>query len=580
MDLHAYTKTIYDLFSINKKYIVPRFQREFSWTQEEVLELWKDIISNIKFNNNTFINQEYFIGSLVLVGEDKSTELLIVDGQQRLTTITIFLSAIIETFKSIERNDLAEGLYALVEGKDVANKPFFKLENENPKPFLQKAIQHYEKSDTAAETKEEKLLKEAYDFLFKRLQKSTLTKEFLEYSNYNKLVESSDQYCQLLEAIRDQILTLKTIYITVVSKDDAYTIFETLNARGMNLSTIDLVKNDIFKVLKQEHPNDDAKEKWAEIKYNLSIRDESINIDTFFRHFWLSKYEFTTEDKIYKSFKKLSSSHKISSSEFLDDLLYESNNYKKVTDPQITDWRLQEERKIYNSLLALSIFRVTQVRTLLIALLTVKNQKMLSLTHLAKCIKLIEKFHFTFSAVCSLRASGLERKYSKYARNFRNCGSTTKVQKLIVDLEEDLIDKTPDLNIFLENFNKIVFTNDETRYKKLIQYIFKTLESHLQSTDELEVSNITLEHILPQSARNSSYIGKIGNLLPLAGSINNKADTKKFKEKINIFRQSNLKVVSDFIRKYSIQENWTEDDINKRTKEIGELAYNQIWKLK
>jgi len=168
LDLHAYTRTINDLLSINKKYVVPRFQREYSWTQDEISEMWKDTISNISFKDDSIINEEYFIGSLVLVGEDKSTEFQIVDGQQRLTTITIILSALVEIFKEIGKADLAQGLYALIKGKTVSNKPFFKLENEHPKPFLQKAIQNFDKVKDEPDTQEEKLLFYAYDFFHKK----------------------------------------------------------------------------------------------------------------------------------------------------------------------------------------------------------------------------------------------------------------------------------------------------------------------------------------------------------------------------------------------------------------------------
>ncbi|MBE2274370.1 MAG: DUF262 domain-containing protein [Flavobacteriales bacterium] len=148
MDLNAYTRTISTLFSTNVKYVVPRFQREYSWTKDEVSELWHDVVNNLKLEDNNIKNLEYFIGSLVLIGEDKSSELQIVDGQQRLTTITLLLSALVETFKSVGETDLAQGIYSTyIEGKDLKFKPFFKLENENPKPFLQESIQHITKKD-------------------------------------------------------------------------------------------------------------------------------------------------------------------------------------------------------------------------------------------------------------------------------------------------------------------------------------------------------------------------------------------------------------------------------------------------
>ncbi|EHL07329.1 hypothetical protein HMPREF0322_01889 [Desulfitobacterium hafniense DP7] len=564
---------------MNKKYIVPRFQREYSWTQDEISEIWKDIISNIRFKNNIIVNEEYFIGSLVLVGEDKSTEFQIVDGQQRLTTLTILLSALVETFKEIEKEDLAQGLYTLIEGKTVLNKPFFKLENEHPKPFLQKVIQNFEKVKIAPETQEEVLLNNAYDFFVKRFQKQNLIKDFSEYTNLDSILIDETIYTNFLEAIRDQILQLKTIYITVSNEDDAYTIFETLNARGMNLTTVDLVKNEIFKALRSQHPNDDAKDNWKKIRTNLSLREEKVNIDTYFRHFWLSKYEFTTEDKIYKSFKKLVKQNKIQMDQFLEDLIYESDNYKKVTDPLLTDWKQQEEREIFNSLMALNVFRVTQVRTLLIALLTQRNKNEITLTDLKRVLKIVENFHFIFSAVCSSRASGLESKYSKYARRFRECKNNRDTRKVILDLNVDLKEKLPAQNTFVENFGNLYFTNDETKHKRLIQYIFKTLESSLRKTDELEIANITLEHIIPQSTvMLSGAVGKIGNLLPLAGSINNLVDRKDFKTKMVLFEKSELRVVKEFIKENSTKDNWTEEDILQRTEKMAIMAYNNIWR--
>jgi len=120
MELHAYTRTISYLFSVKKKYVVPRFQRQYLWPKEKVSELWDDIISNISINDDgSFNHEEYFIGSLVLVGDDKSASMQIVDGQQRLTTITILLSALCERFIEIDKKNLAQAIYDnFIAGKD------------------------------------------------------------------------------------------------------------------------------------------------------------------------------------------------------------------------------------------------------------------------------------------------------------------------------------------------------------------------------------------------------------------------------------------------------------------------------
>lgn len=473
MDLHAYTKTVFDLFSINKKYIVPRFQREYSWGDDEVGEMWKDLISNISTKDGELLNQEYFIGALVLVGEDKSTEFKIVDGQQRLTTITILLSALIDAFVAIGYKDLANGLYTFVEGRDVSNQKFFKLENENPKPFLQNSIQNLEKTPLDPNTEEEVNLLAAFEFFSKKLQMRSLLKEFSVFSQTSKLDEMG-KYRSILERLRDQVLSfLKIIYITVGNEDEAYTIFETLNARGMNLSPVDLMKNEIFKVLADEHPVDDAKIKWKLLYNTLATREERINIDIYVRHFWLSKYEFTTEDKIYKSFKRKTNSDKVLIKSFLEDIVDEAKYYKKITAPLISDWKQQEEKSIFRSLSALNVFQVSQVRTFILALLVQRDKKLLELTDLKDAMTLLENFHFLFSAITSSRASGLEGKYSKYARNLRDCKDAKSSRAVISELRNDLKQKIPALETVMNGFRNLVFTNEETRHKKLIQYIFR-----------------------------------------------------------------------------------------------------------
>lgn len=253
MELNAYTKTIRDLFSVSKKYIVPRFQREYSWGKDEIDALWDDVTDNIKIEKGKCVNQEYFIGAIVLIGEDKSFELLIVDGQQRLTTITILLSALVQALKGINDGN-AQALYSnYLEGKDEDNNPYFKLINETPKPFFQRSIQFYEKENVTPSNKEERVLQDAYNLLIKKLEITDLVSKI--DSDKNLVGDEAQRYYKILISLRDQILNyLKVIYITVKDEDDAYTIFETLNARGINLTPVDLIKNEVFKNLKRTHP--------------------------------------------------------------------------------------------------------------------------------------------------------------------------------------------------------------------------------------------------------------------------------------------------------------------------------------
>lgn len=434
MELHAYTITISGLLSVKKKYIVPRFQREYSWTKEQILELWDDIISNILIDSNGNIShEEYFIGSLVLVGDDKSMSMQIVDGQQRLTTLTILLSALCEQFKNIKKDNLAKAIYEnYIAGKDDNGNDFFKLENESPKPFFQTGIQHIDKrKEIQPTTNEEETLFTAYTELYSQTSLKNLQTKFA-----NLKLNNDSIYETLLKEIREQIINyLKVIFITVQEEDDAYTIFETLNARGMNLSFVDLIKNQIFKDLKTKHPDDYAKTEWKKIRQAIVSRSNIGGLETFIRHWWISRYSYVSEDKVYKAFKTKWQQKLINSNDFLEDLVKDVELYVKTSSPEYDDWRQQEEKSVYQSLSALRIFQVTQQRPFILSLFKAKENKLISLTDLKETLSFIESFHFLFNAICSMRPSGIEGSYSKAARKLFEAKNKVSVKEAVKELK-------------------------------------------------------------------------------------------------------------------------------------------------
>ena len=128
MELNAVTRSVGDIFTVNKRYLVPRFQREYSWGKEEIDEIWDDDSQEISVRGKQEKNEEYFIGCIVLVGEDSKRDYLIVDGQQRLTTLTIFLRAIVERLKDLGDHNAASALYKnVIEGTDDDGNKYFKL---------------------------------------------------------------------------------------------------------------------------------------------------------------------------------------------------------------------------------------------------------------------------------------------------------------------------------------------------------------------------------------------------------------------------------------------------------------------
>ncbi len=555
MELNAVTRSVGDIFTVNKKYLVPRFQREYSWTTEEVDEFWDDIVQQITLKKTKVVYEEYFIGCIVLIGEDSKPDYLIVDGQQRLTTLTILLRAIVETLRALGDDTSAKALYKnVIEGTDNDGNQYFKLQNQTPRPFFQNEIQAYEKENLkTASTDEEKLLQATYSSLLKRLKGwAILGKTELDS----------------VKALRLQVLSyLKFILVTAKNEDDAYTIFETLNARGLSLSSVDLIKNWIFKNYKNTHPNDNAKSMWSDLGKKIGTFS---NLETFFRHYWNSKYAYASNDRLYNSFNEFRKKGKITSAkDFLLELEKAAERYRKIVNPLLSDWKTQKEKAVVAHLENITQYKVTQVRPFLLALFECRENKLIDETTFITIIKNLDNFHLIFSNICQDRASGLEGTYTRAAKALYQADTVkTKIKDVIKKLNDTLIAKTPNLTRIKTSLDDFSFSKGNETQKKTIQIIFAKIEVDLQKTSELKVGNISLEHIEDQ-ATNKPWISSIGNLIPLDEKLNNQIKPgSTFGQKKIIYKKSEFKLVKLFLKNHPT-DIWNNTLVQAWKSEIG-----------
>lgn len=140
MEFTARSQTIREIFSTKKEIVVPRFQREFVWEKDDALStFWEDIISYIEVKDGKLSPSEYFLGNVVLIDDvqnQSEKERYVVDGQQRLTAITILLSALYDTFKNAKEEGLANKIYEYIVASDDDGKKITLLRTESPKPFF------------------------------------------------------------------------------------------------------------------------------------------------------------------------------------------------------------------------------------------------------------------------------------------------------------------------------------------------------------------------------------------------------------------------------------------------------------
>lgn len=579
MDFKATPTTIDNLLSGRKQYTVPRNQREFSWGEEQIREFWEDLLFNIKYRDNKFEFDEYFIGTIVLAGDEDGFELQIVDGQQRLTVLTILIRALAETLCNLGENDKAKAIYTnYIEGLNIEAAKYFKLNRDSTSDYFKSEIQHLPKcNEVEIEGREDTLLTESFEYLSEQL-----TAEYIAGSLYNKNQNDllHEEHLSAIMAVNTQLTTkVKVIKVVVDNEDDAYTIFEILNARGMDLDSADLIKNKVFSCLREGHPVDFAKRKWDAINNELSKRDNSINMSTFLRHWWNSRYPIVSEGSLYKQFKDKLYSEELTAEFFVNDLEKTSKLYAKLLSPSIDDWSENNAKQLFFSLNAFRVFNISLNRPLILALFDTFVRKKLKLKVLLETLEQIENFHFVFTAVCSLRPTGVESSYSMCSRKLRKASNKGESKQAIDELLNKLKDRLPSEAYFTDKFKQIKFVNSVTKHKKLIQYIFVKHERFIRCNNELYPMDLSLEHINPQSSKIDN-VGLIGNLIPLSAELNSEADKKVLQQKMIVFRKSNYEVVSQFCDKYQEVEVWSKAKITERTLAIAKSAYREIWKMK
>lgn len=265
-------------------YRIPRFQRPYSWDRENVADFWNDAV--------TSDDLDYFIGSFVVYRESTGSDtLLIVDGQQRITTITLLLAAIRDALAEDGHDDLAKGIQQLIERPDINHRKQYVLQSDSPYPYLQEYIQKFGAPDLDASTgAEEDALEQAYSFL--RNQLATVIAAVDTDASIASGKKAKVRKERLL-AIRDRLMRLQLILIQLTSEDDAYLIFETLNTRGKNLTVSDLVKNHLTRMLKPKNRSVDAsREKWESIRAHFDESDVDIDMNRFLHHSWLSRHPY------------------------------------------------------------------------------------------------------------------------------------------------------------------------------------------------------------------------------------------------------------------------------------------------
>ena len=588
MNFEATSNTIKGLFGGTRVYQIPRFQRDFSWDKKNYEEFFEDMLSQILFNDN-FSTSEYYLGNMLFLGEKNKELVEVIDGQQRLTTITILLAALRNTLFSISKaeEDISSAYAETIQTeyliKKIDGKPQRKLETSTSYPYFTQTIQDYETANNHVkpETEEEELLEEAFSYFMKSLEKENL---FKKIENLNKHVTfnfNDDFYLNSLKSLRDQILRSTIIEIFVSNKEEANKIFENINSKGKPLSQVDLIKNSIFENINVTQGGvDEISRDWQEFNKKISTINTSFN--EFFLHFWKTVYPEDNAngnnlyDKYNKKFNKNNNSDNLK--KLIEDIKKSLDLYIEIVNPDSNKYLRQEKKYEEEYLKALSNLKGVQVRIALLALyrspIKIKNVEKFSF------LKFLSDFHLAVF-LTGLRGNKSTTLYKNFAIDIKKSKENSDVNEAIKKLKQGLV-KVIKKDTFIKSFCILTFAKKETKsgHNFPAQYAIKQISNFLENRYSNE-PDYTIEHILDEEFTEKNK--NIGNLIVLENKYNQELNILKqksldidYEKKLETYKKSRYKIMEEFIKSYN---NFSNKDIDSRADKLANFFWDTFFNI-
>ncbi len=559
------------LFGVNNLR-VPQFQRPYTWEEDQCGDFWNDLTDDDSF----------FLGQFILNFENKEKEKFvdIVDGQQRTTSILILCAVFRDKLRELGFDQDAEVIQdnVMVSRKSFNGPTFKVLVSPNINNFFENYIQSGKSlilDNTLFENDEEKRVKKNYLFFKEQLN------EHLSFLN-----NQTDQANEI-KRIQTFLLNTRIIVTEIYDENDAYEIFESVNNTGIELGVADLLKNFLFKKIKIEEGGSvvDIMDKWNEI---LELIPSS-ELTKFIRYYWLSKQKsFVTEAKLFKAIKN----HPITSGKvFLQELLDNAKIYSDLRNPFDADFQnIENSEKIRNALIGIREMNITQCYVLLLSIY--RNRDKIN-TNWIKVFELIEKFNFIYHAISKLPANKVEKLYQELAFKVEDLvNNNNNLDSTRVILETEFNNLTNKLKSLLPPKEVFVIGFSDLTYKKkaLCRYALSKIEESFGTREYvLNHPTITIEHILPQKpgrdwnltpSQIKNYVHNIGNLTLLGKKPNGTVQNKSINEKIAILKESTeIKITQKLLSEIEIVGVWNEDLIHKRSVELANIAFDNVWKI-
>lgn len=538
---------------------VPSNQREYSWLRDIQVKSFLQDITHAMRNRN----QSYFIGTVVLT-KNKNKVLEIADGQQRLATTTMILAAIRDffadrgdarTMQSIENEFLS--VYDRIKGEDISR---LTLNIDDNDFFVNNVVfrkQH--RKDTNPQRRSHKLIQNAYAEIKEHIK--GIEKQAGE-------INAKLQLNELIEYLKDKTRIVKLV---VANEETAFTLFETLNDRGLKTSQADLVKNHIFKLA--DNRLSEAQRLWSSMKgaiETISDLDDDITMD-FLRNACCVIAGQTTKRDVLKKIQE-KAGNKSDSIHILSILEELSREYAAILNPDHHKWN-DYPYDVRESIITMNLLGVTQIRPLMLAVSMYFGKK-----DTDEAFKKLVAWSVRF-IILGIRGGRLDEGYTRLAHNIHE-----KEIRNSIDLKKD-----SEKIVISDAEFKSAFETASVSVARLARYYLRSLENTARNEPNPEMvpnSNnvINLEHVMPQTLSKDwnniamqdldTHLNRIGNLVLMQADKNSKIGNLSFEEKAKFYKNSSFLLTSQVAE----VETWGVKEIESRQKLLSELAV-KTWQL-
>lgn len=539
-----------------KRFIIPVYQRNYDWKTENCKQLYDDLVKVIKNKRRS-----HFFGSLVSVYEPsgRNTEFLVIDGQQRLTTVSLLLLAMYNLIKS-----------GIITPKDVY------LDKQIYEDFL---VDKYQPEETRIKLKPVKNDQKAFGKLFndarEHIRESNLT------TNYNYFYERIQKQEISIDELFDAICRLEIINITLNNEDNPQLIFESLNSTGLDLSEGDKIRNFILMGLPSKEQDEYYDKYWNRIeectKYDVSsfVRD----------YLSIKQLAIPSQKKIYISFKDYVDQKSIETEELLKDLLAYAKRYEILLSGGT------ENKALDACIYRLNRLETTVTRPFFLEVLRLYDENKLDISELAEIFLITENYLFR-RTICDLPTNALNKIFSTLHREITRYegndeGYVEKFKYALLSKKDRA--RFPDDDEFAERFTERQIYQMNSKNKI---YIMERLENYSTIEDKdvyghCDDGTYSIEHIMPQHLTpawikalgedyeeiHEMWLHRIANLTLTA--YNSKYSNSTFEEKKSMkngFEDSGIRMNTYIAKK----DKWTLAELEERNQYLMGRSL-EIW---